>query len=477
MSGITRREIAHFAAGTAALAAVLPAPAIAAADWRLGFKTAPEVLDSELTLLMGRVPTELQGVFYRVGPAQFERGGERLGHWFDGDGMVQSFAIADGRVRHRGRFVATDKRRGEQAVGRFIYSGYGFGPKSSAELRQLDDLNAANTNILPIAGELWALWEGGSPWRLDAATLETIGRKRFEGPLDGAPFSAHPKCGPDGDVWNFGVLGQRCVIWQLSADANVRRTRLVELPAASLMHDFAVTARHLVLLLPPMHADAGGEPKSLVDRYQWHANRPLQVLVLDKSDLTIKRSFELPARFLFHVSNAWEDNDGTIRLDAFLDSDATFASRTARDLALGRANPSPTALLTNITLSASGSARLEAFHGTGEFPRMNPRHVGLKHRFTYGVVANGVARWDLTNGARDAFDYGPNTWSEEPVFIPRGPARSEGDGWLVATVLNYGASRTELAIFDARSISDGPVARLACPYALPLGFHGAFVTG
>ncbi len=38
--------------------------------------------------------------------------------------------------------------------------------------------------------------------RLDAATLETIGRRRFDSPLDGASFSAHPKCGPDGDVWN-----------------------------------------------------------------------------------------------------------------------------------------------------------------------------------------------------------------------------------------------------------------------------------
>ncbi|MFO1187649.1 MAG: hypothetical protein U1E87_09515 [Alphaproteobacteria bacterium] len=27
-----------------------------------------------------------------------------------------------------------------------------------------------------------------------------------------------------------------------------------------------------------------------------------------------------------------------------------------------------------------------------------------------------------------------------------------------------------------RKISDGPLARLACPYALPLGFHGTFVS-
>jgi carotenoid cleavage dioxygenase len=119
---------------------------------------------------------------------------------------------------------------------------------------------------------------------------------------------------------------------------------------------------------------------------------------------------------------------------------------------------------------------MDALPGTGEFPRMNPRHVGAKHRFTYGVIANGIARWDLATGKHETFSYGPNTWSEEPVFTPRPGAIDETDGWLTATVLNYGAGRTELAIFDARRVSDGPVTKLACPYALPLGFHGAFVT-
>lgn len=475
MTALTRREIAALVLGAGVAAAASRSWAKSVADWRLGFKTPPETLDADLKLLDGRLPPALQGNFYRVGPAQFERAGERLGHWFDGDGMVQRFAIGDGRVRHKGRFVLTDKRRSEQAAGRFLHSGYGFGPKAAAELRRVDDINAANTSMLPIAGEVWALWEGGSPWRVDAQTLDTRGRQAFAGPLDGAPFSAHPKRGPEGDVWNFGILGRSCVIWHLAPDGAVRKTKLIELPAASLMHDFAVTAKYVVLLLPPMHGDAGGEPKSLVDRYRWHADRPLQVLVLDKDTLTIQRRHELPARFLYHLSNAWEDASGTIRLDAFLSDDATFAVKTARDLSLGRANPDPTGRLTAITLAPGGGATLDVLPGTGEFPRMNPRHVGSQHRYTYGVIANGIARWDLATGKHETFSYGPDTWSEEPVFTPRQGATDETDGWLTATVLNYGLGRTELAVFDARRVSDGPITRLACPYALPLGFHGAFV--
>ncbi len=475
MTTLTRREIAALTLGGAATAAT-SSWARTVADWRLGFKTPPETLDSELSLISGRLPPELQGTFYRVGPAQFERAGERLGHWFDGDGMVQRFAIGDGRARHRGRFVDTDKRRSEQAAGRFLHSGYGFGPKAAAELRRLDDINAANTSVLAVAGEIWTLWEGGSPWRVDAETLATRGRKAFAGPLDGAPFSAHPKRGPDGDVWNFGVLGRSCVIWHLTPDGAVRKSALITLPAPSLMHDFAVTSKHVILLLPPMLGDAGGEPKSLVDRYRWHADRPFQILVLDKDTLTLQRSYELPARFLYHLGNAWEDETGTIRLDACLDNDATFAVKTARDLALTVASTPLTARPTMITLAANGRAAMDALIGVGEFPRTDPRRVGLQHRFTYGVITSGVARWDWETGARDNFEYGPDTWSEEPVFIPLPGANDETDGWLVATMLNFRAERTELCIFDARRVSDGPVARFACPYALPLGFHGAFAT-
>jgi carotenoid cleavage dioxygenase-like enzyme len=118
--------------------------------------------------------------------------------------MIQRFAIAGGRVRHRGRFIDTPKRRAEEKADRFLYGGYGFAPKSAASIRNPDDLNAANTSVLPIAGEVWALWEGGSPYRVGAQDLETRGRKTFDGPFDGVRFS-HPARARR-RRWNFGAL-------------------------------------------------------------------------------------------------------------------------------------------------------------------------------------------------------------------------------------------------------------------------------
>ena len=472
MTLFTRREFGGLLLSTAAVAA-MPAWAAEPYKWQLGFTTPPPELDSELKLVSGRLPLDLHGVLYRNGPAQFDRAGVRLGHWFDGDGMIQRFVIGDGQVRHRGRFVATDKRRAEQKANRFLYSGYGFSPPDPAPIRRPDDINTANTHVLKVGNEVWALWEGGSPWRLDAASLDTIGRKSFAGAFDGAPFSAHPKQGLDGDIWNFGVFGKRGVIWQLAHDGQLLKATPIELPAPSLMHDFAVTQRHIILLLPPL-LWSGGAGNTLIDQYTWQPEKPLEILVMNKDDISQQRMYEMPARFLFHIGNAWEDSQGVIRLDAFFMEDSQFATQTARDLPNGRYIDAPNARPTLVTLYSNGHSSMEVHQGTGEFPRTNPRLVGMEHRYTYGVTGSGIACWDWHNGRQSTYVYGPDYWAEEPVFVPRSHQSGENDGWIVTTTLNTRTGKTELAVFDAQFISGGPIALFECPYALPLGFHGMF---
>ncbi len=477
MTQLSRRAFTGLLGGLGA-AALAPGPALAGPGeprgWRAGFTTAPDNLQSGLTALSGRVPDGLEGVFYRIGPAQFDRDGERLGHWFDGDGMVQRFEIAGGRVRHRGRFVDTDKRRGEEAAGRFVYPGFGSSPRDPAPVARPDTVNAANTSLLPMGDEVWALWEGGSPWRVDAETLDTIGRQAFDGGLDGLPFSAHPKQGPDGDIWNFGAFGRSCVIWHLDTAGGVNRASLLELPVPSLMHDFAVTQTKIVLLLPPL-LHTGERADTVIDAHRWRRDEPLRILVIDKADFSITARYELPAYYLFHVGNAFEEADGTIRLDTFLFDDSSFATDTARSLAAGDYVASANALPAMIALHPTGRADIATHDGSGEFPRMDPRLVGRRHSRLFGIVEHGVGAWNWESGRFNRHVHSNDHWAEEPVFVPRSSGADEGDGWLIATALNGVAGRTELHIFEARHVSDGPVASFACPYALPLGFHGTFV--
>ena len=53
----------------------------------------------------------------------------------------------------------------------------------------------------------------------------------------------------------------------------------------------------------------------------WKPELGTQVLVLDKDDLSKRRLFDLPPFFFFHLGDAWEDADGTVRFDACIDDD------------------------------------------------------------------------------------------------------------------------------------------------------------
>ena len=58
--------------------------------------------------------------------------------------------------------------------------------------------------------------------------------------------------------------------------------------------------------------------------------------------------------------------------------------------------------------------------------------------------------------------------------MPRRVPRSEDDGWLVGAFLDCTRGLTGVAVFDARQVGDGPVARAWLDYPLPLAFHGQF---
>ncbi len=127
---------------------------------------------------------------------------------FDGDGMISQF-ILDGRsVRFRNRYVRTRHFKHGQQSSTIRFRGVGDQIPGGfrANVGRLPE-NVANTNIVNCAGELLALWEIGSPHRIDPETLDTLGSTDFGGRLGylGA-FSAHPKWDPDtGDMYNFGL--------------------------------------------------------------------------------------------------------------------------------------------------------------------------------------------------------------------------------------------------------------------------------
>ncbi len=299
------------------------------------------------------------------------------------------------------------------------------------------------------------------------------------------PFSAHPKADPDGGLWNFGNMpgADKLMIYRLNAAGEVARTGMVDVPDLNMVHDFAVSARHLIFLVPPYDMKSG-PGLSLGDSLHWAgATRPLRVVVIAKDTLQMRQVFELPARMVFHFGNAFEDGACT-RLDAVMHEGDTL--RELADVMRGEIRPFRDGSSTvQITLDyAAGLAREARLFGASEFPRVAPQVVSVRHRklAVTGVAPgspddrfNIVNLIDIDSGKADSYRFDAGWVAEEHVLVPRRGARAETDGYLVGVAQDARRGQTVLTVFDAHNIKAGPRAMARLSYASPPCIHGNFL--
>jgi carotenoid cleavage dioxygenase-like enzyme len=462
-------------------AAQLAAGAASGLDWGLAFADLDDDLaPAAMTRVAGACPEGLAGSLYRNGPGRFRRPGGSAGHWFDGDGLMRAFRIAGGEATLAARFVDTPKRRADAAARAVVTAGFGTAGRPGTAAASADDANAANTAVLPVGGDLWALWEAGSPTVLSAADLATRGQKTLRDDLAHQPFLAHPRAEPGGDIWNLGMMGETALVWRLAANGTLIAAETIDLPRASYVHDFTATDRHLIVILQPLIHDHAAP--AFIDGFAWRPQEPTRVLVIDKADLGDRRLYELPAFFAFHYGAAWAEPDGTIRFDACVSADPGFATRGGREVLKGTWTAAPPPVLALITVPPTGEAGLSRTDVVAEFPRVDPSVAGWPRAFTVhatgqgdGPLFHGLAVHDWKRGRSDAFDFGPAHLVEEAVFVARPGAQGELDGWLLAPSVNLAAKATELHVFDAGRVAAGPMCSWRAETALPVSLHGAFV--
>ncbi|WP_332875864.1 carotenoid oxygenase family protein [Massilia sp. S19_KUP03_FR1] len=429
--------------------------------------------------MSGRWPAELRGTFYRNGPARFDRGAERYQHWFDGDGMVHAWRIEAGRVRHAAGFVRTNKYVEESAAGQFLYPAFGTDIRRRP-VGNNDTVNTANTNAVVHAGKLYALWEAGSATELDPASLATRGIKAWRDDLAAVPFSAHPKSTPDGRMWNFGVIpgANKLVLWRIEADGSLGKFGMLDVPQLPMVHDFVVTARFLVFLVPPFDMHPAPHAPYL-ETHVWNGSRPMRALVIDRADFTLRRIVEMPAGMVFHLGNGWDDGD-TVRFDACIapDDSPLRALGGAMRGALSYETSTDTTLVTLDLIK--DAARTDVLLRGTEFPRVAAADVARRYRQLFVTTRTsttefgmtGVASIDVENGQVDRFDYGPDWMVEEHIPVRKASGRGQ---WLVGVACDLRTQQTVLAAFDGAHLAHGLVAQARLPYAAPLCFHGNFL--
>ena len=442
----------------------------------------------------GKLPSALKGRFLRNGPALHQRAGRRYQHWFAGDGMVQKFTFSGSGVAHLGRFVRTAKFEREQAAGKFLYSAFNTFIDKGESVSGPDAVNTANTNAIEHGGQVLAMWEGGSAYAMDPVSLNTKGPVQWQEGWAQMPFSAHPKVDPQGHLWNIGGANGTLVTYHVRPDGGLEKAQIAKLPidrtkSGGMIHDMAVTARYLVVPIPPVTMDFRklSAKATAGDVLKIHHDEPLRIWVAEKEDISRAKVFELPSAMVFHVGNAYEQGDELV-LHMIEGANNEFLTSSAVNIMRGVITEPGESHLTVVRLNLrTGTSSTLAFKDVEEFPRLDPRFIGRPSRYLVTPTSwrnapvnapsfgfHGLRVRDMARGSEQRFDYGDAMAVEEHIVVPKPGTANELNAWILGTAFDAKSQTTCVNVFEAQRIQDGPVARAWLPYAMPLGFHGNF---
>ena len=465
-----------------------------------GFMT-PARFEAEARDLVveGEIPAGMNGAFYRVQPdPQFP---PKLGDdiAFNGDGAVTMFHFHDGTVDLQHRWVRTDKFKAERAAGRGLFGAYRNPLQDDPSVKGMYR-GTANTNVIGHAGRLYALKEDSPPVVMDPVSLETLGYWNFDGKMTGQTFTAHPKIDPEtGQMIAFGyaakgLLTRDIVYYEISPAGELTKETWFELPYYCMMHDFGVTRDYAVFHVIPSIGSWERLEKGL-PHFGFDTKKEIYLGVLPRngkgSDV---KWFTAPNLFASHVMNAW--NEGTkVHFDTPVSKNNFFPFFPDVD---GKPfNPVEAhTYLTRWTVDmASSGDQFESMtrlsNMIGEFPRIDDRHAMSDYRHGWmlvmdleapcelkggasnaGVLLNTLGHYDHATGASKRWFCGPRSTLQEPCFVPRTADSPEGDGYIVQVENLVDEHLSNLLVFEALDIEQGPVARVKLPFRLRFGLHG-----
>ena len=530
--------------------------------WRGGLEPCGEHVVARLPddAVVGKVPPDLIGSLYRVGPGRCRVGSTKYAHWFDGDGAVFKCGFnADGSVDAGFRMVRTARLETQERAEReknskdtgiavrgawtqvnqetFPFANFGKFPT-----------NPSNTAPMFFDGKLLALCEGGAPVEVCENTLATKGVVRFESEGNKSEkmpmgFSAHCKKDADGTLYTWGLSSPPAVgmrVAKLSKTGQVQKA--VDLPLGNtrddpavkyeftLIHDCAMSEKHLVFVVPPWRLKPGFDGKlvkalavveSFGHSFSWDSGKGAWVVVLRKSDLSVVVAQETKNMSTYHFAGAYDvagddaNGDGNsirvlvneligTRVDlekrfgdmynsVWGDDGYNILCEYVVDLKSGELVKDNPVVPAAASRRASGKTRRENTEIKNktrgqlpmEFPAVAPCSFGRSPEFIYTLCFSGsgggyfdaIQKLEVGKETHATRFLPPGVFPSEVEFVPRrtnGEKNAEDDGYLLYLEYDSAAHRSSVVVLDAMDVAGPQLCRVNLPYHVPYSFHGTY---
>ena len=469
--GASSRQGATASRATSSSTAPTPSTVIdPRVPWWLRGDFAPvtrEVEASDLRVA-GTLPKELSGLYVRNG-SNPKPGWSP--HWFLGDGMVHGVMLDGGKATwYRNRYVQTT----------LLAAGGGLTAKGAPG----GAAGLSNVSVVHHAGKLLTLGEIGLPYELRSRDLSTVGAYDFGGRLR-SNMTAHPKIDPaTGTMHFFGYdFNEPYLVYHVAdRDGALVSSQPVNVKASTMIHDFAITERDVVFWEMPVLFDMNlavkmvSQPHSTIMPYVWKPEYGSRIGVMPLGGpASAIRWVEIEPCYVFHGMNAWREGD-----DVVLD-----VCRMAKAFDVGAAlGPPPLLHRWRVGAAAAHLTFRDEVRSdlTADLPSIDKRYAGRANRHgwrvetrpaTNDVVFAGAVHVDTRTGTETRWDPGPQSSSDEWLFVPTGPA--EGEGVVMSYVYDRSAGTSSLVVLDARDVGAGPIARVEIPQRVPYGFHATWV--
>ncbi|KAI8547873.1 hypothetical protein RHMOL_Rhmol07G0229000 [Rhododendron molle] len=423
---------------------------------------------TECLVVEGELPHSIHGVYIRNGPnPQHQPLGPH--HLFEGDGMLHSILLSQGRAIFCSRYVKTYKYKLDHDAGfpmipNFLsgFNGLGdvgrgivaLGRAMTGQISLTKGFGLANTSLKFFCNTLFAMVETDLPYRIritEEGDIKTIGRHDFDGKAP-VNMTAHPKMDEEtGEVFAFRCFPVVPYLTYFRFDSNGCKEKdvpIFSINSPTYVHDFGITEHYaifpdIVLEMAPMDMIMlQGMPVKCWPNQVPHIGIINRYATSDSE----MRWFEVPGFNALHMSNAWEDDQSGIIIVA-----------------------------TN-ALKIENSHNLDKVHFSLEKLRIDMK--------TGEITRSVFSKRSLELGSPNvsyavAFrSYGGSCFGGEVLFVGMDTGDEiecdEDDGFVVSYVHNEKENESRL-VMDAKSSTLDIVAAVKLPGTVPYGFHGIFL--